>query len=233
MSNQYRFYEDKIETYYGLARRDVLAFIRNNPRRILDVGCGRGDTGSLAKKMFNADEVVGIEHFESAAEDARRKLDRVILGNIEQLTLDFPSGYFDCIVCADVLEHTQDPWAVLEKLKIYMNDNGILVASIPNIQHIYPVLKILRNRFEYEANGILDKTHLRFFTRHTIEGMFQETGFAIEQMGENRSVSIKLKLANALTFGLFRNFTVNQYLIVARKSRPSATAPPSPGTASR
>jgi 2-polyprenyl-3-methyl-5-hydroxy-6-metoxy-1,4-benzoquinol methylase len=141
----------------------------------------------------------------------------VITGDIEDLNLDFPEGYFDCILCADVLEHTKNPWEVLRKLYGYLDDEGILIASIPNIRHIVPILKILFDRFEYEESGILDKTHLRFFTLHTMKQMFEENGYRITRIESNRSSSWKFWLLNLFSIGLMRQLSIYQYVIVAQK----------------
>jgi 2-polyprenyl-3-methyl-5-hydroxy-6-metoxy-1,4-benzoquinol methylase len=218
---QIHSYEEKDRLYYSLIRRDILDLIPIGTMRLLDVGCGMGDTGLAAKQSVGVREVVGVELFEVAAEAAKSKLDHVIIGDIEQLGLDYPHGYFDCILCADVLEHTRDPWGVLRKLRDFLDDDGLLIASIPNVRHIVPLLKIVFDRLEYEESGILDKTHLRFFTLHTIRQMFQQTGYTIFRIRTNRSKSWKFKLLNIFSFGIMRQFSVYQYIILARKVLPA------------
>lgn len=215
--NSQTLYPDKDKSYYSLGRHELLALVPPNTKRLLDVGCGGGYTGATAKKLFGLKEVVGIELFQSAADSAKTKLDRVITGDIEDLNLDFPEGYFDCILCADVLEHTKNPWEVLRKLYGYLDDEGVLIASIPNIRHIVPILKILFDRFEYEESGILDKTHLRFFTLHTMKQMFEENGYRITRIESNRSSSWKFWLLNLFSIGLMRQLSIYQYVIVAQK----------------
>jgi 2-polyprenyl-3-methyl-5-hydroxy-6-metoxy-1,4-benzoquinol methylase len=219
MSNQENLYSEKIDLYYQQARTDVLDAIGSGSyRRILEIGCGQGATGAIAKQKFKAEEVVGVELFESAAAVARTRLDKVICCDIGNMALDFPEEYFDCIICADVLEHTQNPWQVLEYLRSLLRPEGILVASLPNIQHLYSVLKILTDKFEYDPHGILDKTHLRFFTLHTIKKMFLDSGYQIVVVRENRSNTLKFKVINALSLGLFRKFTVFQYIVIVKKA---------------
>ena len=215
MLNQ--LYVEKNNSYYGLVREEILALIPKNARRLLDVGCGSGDTSRAAKDRLGLQEAVGIELFESAASAARVKLDRVIVGDIEELELDFSDGYFDCILCADVLEHTKDPWLNLRKIRQFLADDGVLIVSLPNLRHIVPVLKIIFDRLEYEESGILDKTHLRFFSLHTMRNMFRETGFTIQQIETNRSRSWKFKLLHLFSLGLLRPFSVFQYIFVLKK----------------
>jgi 2-polyprenyl-3-methyl-5-hydroxy-6-metoxy-1,4-benzoquinol methylase len=203
--------------YYEQARHEVLALIPVGTKRLLDVGCSNGATAALAKKQFGIEYVVGVELFPDAAETARKRLDEVIEGNIEILTLPYTDDYFDCIICADILEHTQNPWLVLTALRRLISPNGVVIASIPNIGHIVPLLKIAFDRFEYEESGILDKTHLRFFTLHTIKQMFSETGFQIEVISTNKSKSWKFAILKVLTLGLFERLSVVQYLVRAKK----------------
>jgi len=136
---------------------------------------------------------------------------------LELIELDFPNEYFDCIIYADVLEHLKNPENVLIKHREKLNDNGYIIASIPNIQYIRPVLSILFDKLEYAEAGILDRTHLRFFTLHTIKKMFADTGFEIIKINDNRNESLKFKIINMLSFNLLKKFSVFQYLILAKK----------------
>ncbi|MBS1913526.1 MAG: class I SAM-dependent methyltransferase [Bacteroidetes bacterium] len=213
------YYLEKDASYYALVRYDVIGMIPRGVRRMLDIGCSNGATSAVAKEQLGIEETVGVEPFASSAALAAGHMDRVINADIEVLEdLGFPEGYFDCIICADVLEHLRDPWAVLRFLRRYLSDDGCLIASIPNIQHIVPLLKMARNRFEYEEHGILDRTHLRFFTLHTMIRMFNDSGFAVEMVESNRSNSLPYRLATIASLGLFRPFTVFQYRLRCRKA---------------
>ena len=125
-------------------------------------------------------------------------------------------GYFDCIVCADVLEHTRDPWEVLRKLRRVLDPKGVLIVSLPNLRHFKPLYVLLMNRFEYEASGILDRTHLRFFTLHTMRQMLRESGYEILRRSENRSRGGMYDVLVLFSLGALKPFTVYQYLFVAR-----------------
>ena len=202
--------------YYNNLRTDVLELLPLNSKKILEAGCGEGYTGEEAKKRTGA-EVTGIELFEEAAAKAKTRLDRVIIGDLEQINLDYPDKYFDCILYADVLEHLKNPEKVLSNHFRKLSDKGYIIASIPNIQYIRPVLSILSDKLEYEDAGILDRTHLRFFTLHTIKKMFSECGFEIIKINTNSNDSLKFKIINNLSFGLTKKFSVFQYLILAKK----------------
>jgi len=167
--------------YFGHARPEVLALVPATARRVLDIGCGAGRLGEALKARQQA-EVVGIELDEAAAAVARLRLDDVIVGDIERLGLDFPPGSFDAIVCADVLEHLRDPARLLQKVRSWLAPAGRLVASIPNVRHNSVVRSLLEGNWTYESAGLLDRTHLRFFTRREIEKLFHRAGFAIDEL---------------------------------------------------
>jgi 2-polyprenyl-3-methyl-5-hydroxy-6-metoxy-1,4-benzoquinol methylase len=201
------------ESYYANRRPEVVALVPPSTKKLLDVGCGYGALGADARRL-GVREIYGIELFADAGRIAKATFDAVAVGDIESMQI--PWSGFDCIVCADVLEHTRDPWAVLRKLKNSLAVNGVIVASIPNVAHISVVLKILMDRFEYEDSGILDRTHLRFFTKHTIEQLFSSTGFTIQTIDYVRTDTLKHKLMRAMSFGLLRPYSIFQFLIVAK-----------------
>ncbi len=217
IANGEKYYREKEKIYYSYIRYDVLKLIPKEVKAILDIGCSEGYTGAEAKRLLGASVAVGVEPYLPAAEIAQQKLDRVLTSDIEVLDLDYPEGYFDCIICADVLEHTRDPWTVLKKLYYYLSRDGYIVASIPNVQNYLVLKKLLTGQFDYEESGILDKTHLRFFTIQTIRKMFDETGYEILKTDFNLNSGWKLNLLNKISFGKLTPFTVFQYLILAKK----------------
>ncbi|MEJ2613821.1 MAG: methyltransferase domain-containing protein [Ignavibacteriaceae bacterium] len=168
--------EDK--NYYENEREDVQKLINPGSRRILDVGCGKGRLGKILKEKFNA-EVWGVEYIEDIASFAAENLDSVIPGSIEDAIFKLPDNYFDTIIFADVLEHLIDPYSVLEKIKSKLSKKGEIVASIPNVRHWSVVKKLLEGDWEYQEFGIMDNTHLRFFTRKSIYNMFEKAGYKI------------------------------------------------------
>ena len=168
--------EDK--NYYENEREDVQKLINPGSRRILDVGCGKGRLGKILKEKLNA-EVWGVEYIEDIASFAAENLDSVISGSIEDAIFRLPDNYFDTIIFADVLEHLIDPYSVLEKIKSKLSKKGEIVASIPNVRHWSVVKKLLEGDWEYQEFGIMDNTHLRFFTRKSIYNMFEKAGYKI------------------------------------------------------
>ena len=145
-------------------------------KRVLDVGCA---TGYLAKALVERGcTVTGVEFDTEAAEEARPHLERLILGDIETMDMaeTFGDERFDVVVFGDVLEHLRDPLPVLRKVRQVLADRGSVVASIPNIAHGSVRLALLAGRFDYQPLGLLDSTHVRFFTRSSIEDLFREAG---------------------------------------------------------
>jgi GT2 family glycosyltransferase/2-polyprenyl-3-methyl-5-hydroxy-6-metoxy-1,4-benzoquinol methylase len=164
--------------YYEFARPEIQAMVPHDARLILDVGCASGHMAGGIKSNLMA-EVWGIEPVEEVARHAERLLDRVIVAPVEQAIQELPDGYFDCIIFADVLEHLQDPDQVLIDIQAKLKPTGEIVASIPNVRHWSVVKDLLEGRWEYADAGILDRTHLRFFTRQSVQNLFRRTGFQI------------------------------------------------------
>lgn len=145
-------------------------------KRVLDVGCA---TGYLAQALVERGcTVSGVELDEAAAEGARPHLERLVLGDLETMDLAeaFGDDRFDVVVFGDVLEHLRDPLPVLRQAKALLADRGSVVASIPNIAHGSVRLALLAGRFDYQDLGLLDSTHVRFFTRSSVEDLFREAG---------------------------------------------------------
>lgn len=208
-------YQDKSSQYFGLLRRDLIAHIKPGDHKILEIGCSSGATGYALKQAGKASEVVGVELTSEAAAIARKKLDRVLQGDIEQIDLPYPPGYFDYILCGDVLEHLRDPWGLLARLKTYLRDGGRVVSSIPNIRN-WRVLTslVFRGRWDYTASGILDSTHVRFFTKRNMVEMFRNAGYAVEEV-THVDFGPKSRMINRLFLGFGEEFLVRQYIIKA------------------
>lgn len=170
--------EDK---YYTYKRNDVQQLLPERLGRVLDVGCAQGVLGAACRER-GADTVTGIELTPENAAIAEKTLDCVLCGDIETMELPFEPGAFDTIICADVLEHLRDPWAMLRRLAGLLAPGGALVASVPNIAHYSVVLKLLTGNWTYEQQGLLDLTHLRFFGPGSLGDLFQGCGLGVEQV---------------------------------------------------
>jgi SAM-dependent methyltransferase len=174
-------YEAKKRDYFEYERPEMLGFIPREAKRVLDVGCGTGGFGVAVKKLAGA-EVWGIEPDAAAAKEAEGRLDRAING-LFNAGIDLPAGYFDCVIFNDVIEHMYAPKEALELARRFLSPGGRVVASIPNVRYFPNLWRLLIDgEWEYAERGILDETHIRFFTRRSIERMFQAAGYAIERI---------------------------------------------------
>jgi 2-polyprenyl-3-methyl-5-hydroxy-6-metoxy-1,4-benzoquinol methylase len=213
-------YKEKDGRYYNHIRHDLIQIIEGNNNKILDIGCGDGQTGWTLKESGKAKEVIGVELLKGPAKRAESRLDKVIHGDVEEITLSFQSEYFDYIILADVVEHLIDPWRVIKMLSTFLSKEGFLIVSVPNIGH-WRILKdlIFFDKWEYQKEGILDKAHLRFFTKKSMVEMMREAGFEIESIKARRSLGTKAKLFDLVTLGIFRKFFESAYIIKGRKIR--------------
>lgn len=172
--------------YHDHPRNDLLTLIGHVPKRVLDVGCASGATGKLLKAHFPEVWVAGIELSRAAAEIARERIDLVLTEKLEEV--DFAEhgiepGSIDTLILADVLEHLYDPWGALAILRPLLSEDAQILASIPNSRNLWLMNEVASGRFSYQAEGLLDITHIRFFTKAEIIRMFRETGYAIEEWG--------------------------------------------------
>ncbi len=171
----------KEASYYEYPRPEVLERVPTWARRVLDVGCGAGCLGESLKQRQTC-EVWGIERDERAACRAQQRLDKVLCADVETLGEQWADESFDCVVCADVLEHLRDPLSTLRGFSERLTDRGSVVASVPNVRHHSILNAVLNGNWTYEHAGLLDSDHLRFFTRREIEKLFFRAGYEIDQI---------------------------------------------------
>ena len=203
--------------YYTYARPEMVLFIPRDSKKILDIGCGEGLFLALLKKEGNM-ETWGVEINPEIAEVAQRNLDKVLAGDILEVVQDIPDLYFDCIVFNDVLEHMVNPDIILTKIKVKLNTDGVIVCSIPNVRHIRVLRDLLiKKQWKYEDLGILDKTHLRFFTKKSIIDMFNGLGYQIIKIeGICATKWWKFIFFNILTLGFFADSRYMQFACIVK-----------------
>ena len=177
-------------------------------KKVLDAGCNKG---YLCKEFRNNGcSAVGIEADAESAEFARQFCDKVITADLEQLKeLPYPDNYFDAMVFADILEHLKDPSLTLRWLKKYLKPEGLIIVSLPNIARLDIRLKLLLGKFDYEDAGIMDKTHLRFFTLSSAKKLIQSCGYKVIRI-DYTGLCSKIKILPTLI-----SF---QFIIVAKKA---------------
>lgn len=171
-------YHDKPADYFSHARRDVAALLPTRADHALELGCGDGSTLAWLKQSGRARHTTGLELAHHAATQARPRIDTLIEGDLTQALPQLPAAHFDLVLCLDVLEHLADPWDALRQVHRLIHPQGRLIVSLPNVRHHSVLLPlIIRGRWHYEDAGILDRTHLRFFTRSAAHALLTNCGF--------------------------------------------------------
>ena len=208
-------------SYIG-QRDDIVQLIPNTVRRVLDVGCSVGVLGEAIKRKYPCASVDGIEYDQAMAMEAKKRLDKVWIGDAHEVLQLMEDGEYDCIIFADVLEHLRDPWGVLGACRSKIGHSGIIIASIPNVRHwstIYSL--VVKGYWPYRNRGIHDRTHLRFFARRNIEEMFRESGYSLVKIQnkyritENNYPRCLRRMDDYCKYFLWRELFVFQYLVVA------------------
>jgi|SRR5947209_10958173 len=209
---------NRLEGYYADPRPEIAALVPVSARRVLDVGCGYGALGELLKARGH--EVSGVELVPEAATHARRFLDRVEVADVETDGMPFAAGSFDAIILADVLEHLIDPWQVAKQAAELLAPGGCVIASVPNVQNIDVLRRLVRGRWDYRERGILDRGHLRFFTVRTLRRMLEEAGLRVTRTVPHYRRTWRRSLANLMTFGRASAFLARRHLVVAERGFP-------------
>ena len=170
--------------YHENPRVEIASFINEPPGVVLDIGCGGGATGKLIKAKFPGTKVIGIELNPHAAEYARQFLDVVICESVDTVDLSQHIGdlRIGAVLLLDVLEHIYDPWRTLLRIRAWLAPGTRVLASIPNIRNLANLDQLAAGHWDYGANGVLDVTHVRFFTRESLRALFEQTGYHVAAM---------------------------------------------------
>ncbi len=210
--------------YFTHVRKDIISLIKRDKYEsfnVLEIGCGMGETLARIKYEFPNCSVFGIEIVSEVVDVATEKFP-ISCGNVEKITIN-ESEKYDYIICADVLEHLRNPEEVIIKLKRNLKKGGRILTSIPNLMNARVIYDLLHGNFTYQDAGILDKTHLRFFTENEIKGMFDRCSLKIFDCrriislndGTQAFEKFYDKLLQIEGVAPKKNFDVYQYLIAA------------------
>ena len=174
------------DIYHRLIRKELIDLFSGPRRRVVEIGSSGGYTGQYCKQKFPGVEYWGFEPNKAAAKESLAQLDKVVVGRFEEQDLDvlgLQAHSVDGVVLGDVLEHMYDPWRVLTSLLPWLSKDAEVVISLPNLRNLWLLNEIAEGRFTYAENGLLDVTHIRFFTLREIYGMMESTGYTIMQGG--------------------------------------------------
>ncbi len=223
---------DHQDKYDDKPRMDLLDLVPESCKRILEIGCGTGATGSVIKGKNPNVTYIGLEIDEQAARIAGTRLNQVLTIDIEKFHLDelkFEKESFDLIIAADVLEHLYDPWRVMYLLRGFLKNNGKALMSFPNTQNINLIANLVQGHWTYEKYGLLDATHIRFFTWTEIEKLLQGTGYRIlktvsqlQAALDGQPYPLEITISNLVLKNINREeaqkLLTFQYLVLAEKA---------------
>lgn len=213
---------DEFRGYYENARTHLLDILGSHqPRRVLEIGCGGGANLAELKRRFPGCRTTGVELRGDAAEAAvqSKRVDEMKVGSVlDPAAVSFAPGSFDLIVLSHVLEHFSDPAAVLARAGEWLTPDGRLLIALPNIRHLSVMRELfVGGDFQYKSSGILDHTHLRFFTRKSALRFLTAEGYTVETVAADVD-GTKSRLLDNVTFGAAREFAAFAYNFLARKT---------------
>lgn len=169
--------------------KGLIELMGRPPRAVLDIGCFVGATGAFIKQRYPQARVIGIEPNPEAAKHAAKRLDHVsntTLENFDWQAAGLVQGSVDTVILADVLEHLYNPWSALLALKPWLSLDAQVMVSLPNVRNILLLDRTLaKGQWTYERAGLLDVTHIRFFTKSEAIRMFEETGYHVAAISRN------------------------------------------------
>lgn len=198
--------------YYGFSRREIAPLLPTGATRVLEIGCSSGGTLAWLKSRWPQVETIGVDGYEPIRETLAKNADTAVIHDLEQPLPDL--GNFDLILALDILEHLREPVQVLKGLVARLNPGGRIIVSVPNVAH-YSVLSdlLLKRRFDYQDAGILDRTHLRFFTESSAVQMMNDAGLRVTGGVVNGLEGRKTGTLNKVTGGLFSHYFARQYIM--------------------
>lgn len=203
--------------YGSRARHDALAHLQPPLGKVLDVGCGGGAHADALRAM-GASELYGFDVEPAFVASAAENYDHAVCASAEE-EIPFPTERFSTILCYDVLEHLHNPWATVAALVERLEPGGYMHVSLPNVRHRSVVIPlVLQGRLEYQPSGILDITHLRFFTRREAIRMLSDAGLRVKSVRHTVPQSSRSRVFHRLTNGRWAEFASPQWYLLGERS---------------
>ena len=210
-------YAEKSDDYYEYDRSDLV--IKNfeiTGKKILEIGCGRGMTLGRLRSAYKAGLCVGVDPYVDVV-DVNPAVDEFYKKHVDEI-LDWNSAKFDIILLLDVLEHLTNPAEVLVKLRNLLNEGGVLIISVPNARNFRLVWNlVVLGDFAYQKSGIMDETHLKWFTKRSFKKTLESAGY--EQISTSDTGIERYKplwFINVITLGIFRDYLRYQNIFVIK-----------------
>ncbi len=208
------------DQYYFYLRPEMIKFLPASYKTVLEIGCGEG---RFSENLTTDTEKWGIEPVAKVAEIATSRGIKVLMGRYEDVYARLPDDYFDLIICNDVIEHMTDHDLFFSTIKTKLKNTGVIVGSIPNVRYIKMIYwYIIKKDWEYTDSFILDRTHLRFFTKKSLLRTFRQHEYDIE-MFEGINPTLKyflvffLNVLKWISFGYFDDMRDSQFAFRVRK----------------
>ena len=210
-------YLTKENSYFSLEREMFKNAIKEKNISILDIGCGTGVLGLYFRQNQNC-TVSGIEINNAAYLESIKNLDHVIKGNVETLDIPYENNKFDYIVMGDVLEHLINPMGTIKKIIKFLKPGGKILITVPNVRHWSILISLIfKDKWKYESWGLLDYTHLRFFTKKSLHKMLNDNSFNLVKSSRVIQKKSKSSIFNFFTFGLFSGLLASHTFIEITK----------------
>ena len=211
-------YEGKPQRYFSGARKAFVDDLPAMPQgRLLEIGCGNGDTAAYALATGKCGWCAGVELCPEPAEEARTKMNEVVVGDVEVTDLPFEQKVFDALILSEVVEHLRDPWETLRRLHPFLKRGAWVLAGSPNVAHHSVLRMLLRGGWDLEPSGIMDRTHLRWFTPSTYAKLFEDCGFEAVSTAPADPLRWKARCFNTATGRLFQYLLHPQIYLKARR----------------
>jgi 2-polyprenyl-3-methyl-5-hydroxy-6-metoxy-1,4-benzoquinol methylase len=203
-----------VATYYTNVRKEIAPMLAAPVGVVLEVGCAAGGTLRWLKEEFGASRTVGVEINEKLGDDVRSNADVALIGDGASTERAAAHGPYDLILFMDVLEHLTDPWGTLLAYRALLAPAGRMIICVPNVGHYSVVLDLLRHRFDYQDEGIMDRTHLRFFVPSSARQLLEQAGLSVDYEIRLIWPTKRLtRLANMVFGKLAVNFLTSQYIL--------------------
>lgn len=211
-----KLYDEKSAEYFSRARTEIEPLLPAGltQQRVLEIGCSQGHTLEWLKKIGFCGWAAGVEPY-AELQASPGSIDQFFKLDIEKSLPELPTGSMDLILCLDVLEHLVNPWETVRRLDSLLKPGGLWIISVPNLRNYHILIDLaFKGRFNYTESGILDRTHLRFFTRSSAVALIESTGAAPVQILTTETGRWQKRLLARVGLG---DFVAKQFVVSARK----------------